>query len=151
MICAKNPVASLWLQKQFSQRKVKKNYIAIVKGTPDPAEAIIDMPIERNPKAPATFRVGTSGKPAVTHYKIIKRSDPYSQLELTPQTGRTHQLRVHLNQLGLPIVGDSFYGGEPADRLYLHAFQLEITLPDRSRRVFTADLPKAFSSKMKQL
>jgi 23S rRNA pseudouridine1911/1915/1917 synthase len=150
MICAKSPAASLWLQKQFSQRKVKKNYIAIVKDTPDPAEAIIDMPIERNPKAPATFRVGIGGKPAITHYKVLKSSGRYTQLELTPQTGRTHQLRVHLNQLGLPIVGDSFYGGEPADRLYLHAFQLEITLPDRSRRVFTADLPKAFGLKMNQ-
>jgi 23S rRNA pseudouridine1911/1915/1917 synthase len=150
MIGAKNQAAALWLQKQFSQRKVKKSYKAIVVGRPDPPEAIIDMPIERNPKAPATFRVGTSGKPAITHYLVEASSDRYSLLGLSPQTGRTHQLRVHLNQIGYPIVGDNFYGGEPADRLYLHAYKLEITLPSHTRQVFTAELPASFNRKMKQ-
>jgi len=149
MICAKTPEALAWLQKQFSQRKVQKTYIALVKGQPKEPEAIIDMPIERNPKAPATFRVGVGGRPAVTHYKVIEASEYYSLLELQPTTGRTHQLRVHLAQIGHPIVGDALYGGEPAERLFLHAEKLGITLPNRQRQAFQARLPQAFQLKLK--
>lgn len=108
-------------------------------------EAIIDMAIERNPKAPATFRVGPQGKTAVTHYKTIHVNNGYSLLELKPETGRTHQLRVHLENLGHPIVGDTMYGGKTADRLYLHAERLEITIPkDHERKVFEAAIPPEF-------
>jgi len=148
MICAKNSEALAWLQKQFSQRKVKKSYLAIIQGQLEPAEAVIDMPIERNPKAPATFRVGANGKSAITHYKILKSAGDYSLVELKPETGRTHQLRVHLAYQGHPIVGDSFYDGETAERLFLHAEQLEITLPNRKRKVFTAKLPIDFNHKL---
>ena len=129
MICAKNKEAYTWLQKQFSLRKVKKTYIALINGEINPSEAIIDMPIERNPKAPATFRVGANGKPATTRYKTIRVSQNYSLLELSPTTGRTHQLRVHLKKLNHPVVGDTLYGGEKADRLFLHAQKLELQLP----------------------
>ncbi len=145
MICAKNEAASSWLQKQFSQRKVKKVYQAVVKGSLDPLQALIEMPIERNPKKPQTFRVGSNGKTAQTEYLVIKSDGNYSTLELKPTTGRTHQLRVHLEHLGHPIVGDSLYGGEPADRLYLHAKSLEITLPSRQRKVFESKVPDEFS------
>jgi 23S rRNA pseudouridine1911/1915/1917 synthase len=145
MICAKNQVALSWLQKQFSQRKVKKTYIAIVKGTLDPAEAIIDMPIERNPKQPATFRVGSNGKHATTHYKVVEDTNGYSLVELRPETGRTHQLRVHLAQRGHPIIGDTLYDGTPAERLYLHAHELELTLPSRERKIFTSPVPQSFN------
>lgn len=150
IICAKNPTALSWLQKQFAQRKVKKTYAAIVVGLLDPQHAIIDMPIERNPKAPATFRVGVNGKSATTEYLVERANEKYSLLQLKPQTGRTHQLRVHLAQQGHPIVGDIIYGGEPADRLFLHAESLEITLPNRERTTFTAKLPKEFNAKMGQ-
>jgi 23S rRNA pseudouridine1911/1915/1917 synthase len=145
MIAAKNQTALSWLQKQFSQRKVKKSYIAIISGTLEPKEAIIDMPIERNPKAPATFRVGSNGKPSITHYKVISAKGDYSLIELKPETGRTHQLRVHLKQLGHPIVGDTFYEGMPAKRLFLHARDLELTLPNRQRKIFTAPVPEEFN------
>lgn len=148
IICAKNPTALSLLQKQFAQRKTKKTYIAVVAGTLDPPHAIIDMPIERNPKAPATFRVGVNGKSATTEYLVEQATGKYSLLQLKPQTGRTHQLRVHLAQQGHPIVGDIIYGGEPADRLYLHAESLEITLPNRERVTFTAKLPKDFTTKI---
>lgn len=144
MVCAKNQTALSWLQKQFSQRNVKKKYIAVIKGHLDPAEAIIDVPIERNPKAPATFRAGANGKPAKTHYKTLRKGPSFAQIELSPETGRTHQLRVHLAHIGHPIVGDQLYGGEPADRLYLHASALEITLPNSDRKTFHAPLPKEF-------
>ncbi|HEY9714901.1 MAG TPA: RluA family pseudouridine synthase [Chroococcales cyanobacterium] len=148
IICAKNPAALSWLQKQFSQRKTKKTYIAIVEGAMSQNHAVIDMPIERNPKRPQTFRVGANGKPAVTEYSVTENNGTLSLLELKPTTGRTHQLRVHLSNLGHPILGDQLYGGREADRLYLHALSLEITLPSRERKVFTAPLPKDFKKVM---
>ncbi len=144
MICAKTPEALKWLQKQFAQRKTKKTYFAVVQGTMKETEAIIDMPIERNPKAPATFRVGVNGKSAQTAYQVVDANEQYSLVELKPVTGRTHQLRVHLNQLGHPIVGDYMYGGQKSERLMLHAFSLELTLPDRQRLTFEAPVPEEF-------
>ncbi len=139
----------MWLQKQFSERKVQKTYIAIVAGSPEPAQAVVDMPIERNPNRPQTFRVGPNGKPAVTEYHVVQESDQYSMLELKPLTGRTHQLRVHLKQLGHPIIGDTLYEGQPSDRLYLHAKSLEISLPNNTREVFSSPLPNEFAELMK--
>ena len=144
MICAKTLEALSWLQKQFSQRKAKKTYLAVVKGELTPAEAIIDMPIERNPKKPQTFRVGSMGKSAVTAYKVLGFNGKFSLLELKPTTGRTHQLRVHLNHIGHPILGDTLYGGEAAGRLYLHASSLEITLPNKQRQTFLSPEPAEF-------
>lgn len=145
MICAKNTEALSWLQKQFAQRRTKKTYMAVVKGSMNPEAAIIDMPIERNPKAPATFRVGEQGKPAKTTYRTLVSGKTHSLVELKPETGRTHQLRVHLAHQGHPIVGDTFYGGQPADRLYLHAAELELTiLAGHERKVFRAAVPPEF-------
>lgn len=144
MVVAKNEPASKWLQKQFSTRKVKKTYIAIVGGHLNHPQAIIDMPIERNPKSPQSFRVGPTGKNALTEYTVIESNDKYSMIELKPTTGRTHQLRVHLAHLNHPVVGDNLYNGQPADRLYLHAKYLELTLPNKQRQLFEAPLPKEF-------
>lgn len=146
MICAKTPEALKWLQRQFAQRRTKKTYYAVVVGQPKQPEAIIDMPIGRNPKAPATFRVHINGKSALTAYKIVESGSKYTLLELNPETGRTHQLRVHLSNLGYPIVGDTMYGGKEANRLMLHAYRLELTLPNRERRVFTVAVPKSFKT-----
>ena len=148
IIGAKTAEALAWLQKQFSQRRVKKTYIAIVEGQLAEKSAIIDMPIGRNPKKPQTFRVDANGKNAITEYNVLESNDKYSLVELTPQTGRTHQLRVHLNHLGHPIVGDDFYGGKPSNRLFLHALQLEITVPSHERKVFTTTLPPEFKELM---
>ncbi len=145
IICAKHPEALSWLQKQFSQRKVKKVYYAVITGTLKPEKAMIDMPIERHPKRPQTFRVGSNGKQAVTEYEVTTSNETHSLITLRPTTGRTHQLRVHLAKLNHPILGDTLYGGEEADRLYLHAHSLEITLPTRERKVFTAQIPEEFS------
>jgi 23S rRNA pseudouridine1911/1915/1917 synthase len=149
MICAKTPTALAWLQKQFADRKVQKTYVAVIPGVMDPAEAIIDMPIERNPKAPATFRVGARGKHAITAYKTMAQNSKYSLLELKPETGRTHQLRVHLANQKHPIVGDVLYNGEPADRLYLHAESLQIiTGHGQPERTFTAPIPAEFNTRV---
>ena len=144
MICAKTPEAHAWLQKQFSQRRVKKRYNAIIEGRLDPPTALIDMPIDRNPKKPQTFRVSPNGRSARTAYETIRETKHFTLLGLKPETGRTHQLRVHLKHLGHPIIGDPLYDGALADRLYLHAIELELTLPSRERKVFTAPLPPIF-------
>lgn len=149
MVCAKNHTTLSMLQKQFSNRAVKKVYYAIVSGHLKHPEAIIDMPIERNPKAPSTFRVGANGKSAQTAYQVISSSEKYDEVELTPATGRTHQLRVHLTYQGHPIVGDTLYNGIPAERLYLHAHTLTIAIPDMGQQTFVAPLPDEFKQLMK--
>lgn len=147
MICAKNQQAMKFLQKQFFDRAVEKQYVAVVQGQPKAPEAIVDMPIERNPQKPQTFRVGAHGKTAVTKYNVIQTKHDKTLIELYPQTGRTHQLRVHMAHLGHPIVGDALYGGLPAPRLLLHAAELTITLPSKQRQqTFHAPLPKIFKN-----
>lgn len=143
IISAKHDKAKSILQKQFSDRRAKKTYLAIVKGIPSPVEAKIDLPIARNPKRPSTFRVDAKGKPAQTIYTVKASSPTMSYVELKPITGRTHQLRVHMAYINSPIIGDSLYGGgdSPIDRLCLHAYELEITLPNGKRTTFRAPLP----------
>lgn len=149
MICAKNQVALSYLQQQFANKTTQKTYIAIVKGHMEPVEAIIDMPIERNPKEPSKFRVGSNGKTAQTKYKVIGSSKDYDEVQLEPATGRTHQLRVHLKQQGHSIIGDTFYDGEDADRLYLHAHKLTIQLPGDLIKTFVAPMPEEFNMLLK--
>ena len=146
MICAKNEATLSFLQKQFSDRKVEKTYVAVVKGKPKHDEAIIDAPIGRDLKTPQKFKVDVDGKVAQTSYKVIKQSDKYTTLELHPKTGRTHQLRVHLLYINLPIVGDSLYGDTPYSRLMLHARSLKITLPSGKTAFFEAPLPEEFDN-----
>lgn len=143
IIAAKNPEAKRWLQGQFSKRNVKKTYLALIEGHLREDEAILRLPIERNPKKPQTFRVGANGKPAETAYKVVHRYKRGDLVELKPLTGRTHQLRVHLTYLGHPIVGDHIYGTDDKKlgRMFLHARDLELTLPSRERKTFTAPLP----------
>lgn len=147
MVAAKKGAAQAFLQAQFSKRRVKKTYLAIVEGRVSPYEAIIDAPIARNPKKPQSFTVLASGKPARTRYKVLREfkrdKKTYSEVELMPETGRTHQLRIHLAYIGHPIVGDNLYGSK-GDDLMLHATELELTLPSKQRKVFKVKLPKRF-------
>ena len=141
VILAKNPEVQSFLRKQFQDRKTHKTYYAIIEGRPKLDKARIDLPISRDLKRPTTFRVDANGKPSETF-----SDDKHSLVELKPTTGRTHQLRVHMKYLGHPIVGDVVYGTEKADRLYLHAGKLEITLPGGKRVTFEAKLPEEFSN-----
>ena len=144
VILAKNEETQSMLRRQFQERKAHKTYYAVVSGRPKMDEARIDLPMARDLKRPTTFRVDANGKEAETFYKVVKTDDKHSLVELRPTTGRTHQLRVHMNYIGCPIVGDRVYKGEKADRLFLHANTLEITLPGGDRRVFEAPLPGEF-------
>jgi 23S rRNA pseudouridine1911/1915/1917 synthase len=144
MICAKSQLAMKHLQKQFAERKTKKTYHAVVMPPPKSSKATIDIPIARNPKAPATFRGDINGKSAQTQYRVISYSASSALLELLPYTGRTHQLRVHMRYIDSPIVGDVLYGGSVFERLLLHASSLQISLPGDIDRVFESKVPKIF-------
>ena len=149
IICAKNQTTMRSLQKQFHDRLVEKTYMAIVEGIPKLEMALLDLPLERNPKAPATWRVGPNGKKAQTEYRLIKTVDKkrgkLSEVELLPKTGRTHQLRVHMQHIGHPIVGDVLYKAKPADRLYLHAHKLSLEIPGVGKQTYIAPVPEEFN------
>ena len=153
IICAKDSETKGKLQKQFQDRKAHKTYLAIVRGTPKKLAATLDLPIERNPKKPSTHRVGVNGKSAVTRYEVLGTNGTYSVVRLHPETGRTHQLRVHMAYIGTPIVGDRLYGTEksPINRLCLHAEQLEITIPTSRRETFVAAPPEDFQALMDRI
>ena len=143
LVGARTPAAAEFLQKQFAQRTTKKTYIAIVEGVPKHTEALIDLPIGRSPAKPSTFRVDPKGKSAQTTYYVLDVQNGKSLVKLQPKTGRTHQLRVHMAHIGHPIVGDIVYG-KSAQRMFLHAYQLELTAPNGERMTFTAPIPEEF-------
>jgi len=147
IIGARHDEAADMLKKQFADRKAKKEYIAVTDGIPSTPSAVVDLPIGRNPSAPSTFRVDPSGKMAMTTYEVVDQNDTQALIKLWPKTGRTHQLRVHMQYLGAPIAGDRIYGKKKADRLFLHAHTLEITIPASRRETFVAPIPKEFTDK----
>ena len=139
-----------FLQKQFQERHAHKVYYAIVEGEPKQPHAIINVPLTRNLKYPTTFIPDPDGREAITEYKVLDSKNGLSLIELRPKTGRTHQLRIHMNYIGCPILGDKVYNpkGRKADRMYLHAYSLEITIPgepNNERKIFKADLPSEFN------
>lgn len=149
MIVARDNEASSYLSRQFAERRAHKTYLAITVCMPKETKARLELPLSRDLKSPARFRVNAMGKPAVTEYEVIKSwSDGQALLKLRPLTGRTHQLRVQLAYINAPIVGDPIYGeASVGERLMLHAYKLEITVPSvggGQRMTFTAPLPKEF-------
>jgi len=143
IILARHDSAAHDLQQQFARRTAKKTYLAVVSGTPKHEKALIDLPIARNPRQPSTFTVDPKGKPAQTYYEVLASDGEKSLLLLQPKTGRTHQLRVHLKQIGTPICGDIVYG-KAGQRLMLHAWKLDICLPSGERKEFVAPIPSIF-------
>lgn len=152
IITARHKKAVKLLQKQFSTRKVGKIYIAIVEGQPEEPAAIIDAPIARNPRKPQTFKVSPLGRPAKTTYRVLKTvkkgHKAYSLVEFVPQTGRTHQIRVHVAYIGNPIVGDSVYS-RPNGQMFLHAKSLQLKLPSGELKRFAAKIPPRFTEFLK--
>ncbi len=154
IIVAKDEATRGYLQRQFQERKTHKTYFAVTCGVPAPKHAMIDVPLARNLKRPTTFLPDPQGREAQTEYCVLRAGTERALVELKPRTGRTHQLRVHMNHIRCPILGDPIYNpkGPKADRMYLHAASLEITIPGREhgeRMTFTADLPEDFERAIK--
>ena len=151
IIVAKNLETKGFLQQQFQERKTHKTYFAVTEGIPQPNHAIINIPLARNLKKPTTFMPDKNGREAITEYKVLDNNDSRALVELKPKTGRTHQLRTHLAYLKTPILGDKVYNQSKtkADRMYLHAAALEITIPGGQRMTFTAQMPESFRDAVK--
>ncbi len=149
LIFAKTNKAYQWLVGQFKSRDLEKTYLALVDGHPPTPTGRIDAPIIRDTRNRTQMAVGLrgQGQPAVTEYFERQRFEAHSFLEVHPITGRTHQIRVHLNYIGVPVVGDTVYGRRrqsiEMDRNFLHAKSLGVKLPgERVLRKFTAPLPE---------
>lgn len=155
LIVAKTLPAFENLQSQFKERKVKKIYIALVHGKVEPEEGEISAPVGRLPWRRERFGVLPGGREAVTCYKVlasyILHTTYYSLVELYPETGRTHQIRIHLKFIGHPIVGDYFYAGRKTasedrtwcPRLFLHAKSISFFHPETGKEVkFESNLPQ---------
>ena len=144
LVIAKSQEALDFLKKQFKARTVVKKYLALVGGQIEPPSGVIEKPIARHPKNRQKFAVSPDGRGSITNYHVIETSGGlYYLVELEPKTGRTHQIRVHLANIGHPIVGDRLYGGRPASRIFLHASYLEVTHPTTNKRIkFVSNLPE---------
>ena len=127
LLVAKNEKMYSYLTEIQKKRKIKKNYLAVIKGVPDKKYATIDASISRNKSHRKKMSVNSKGRKSLTTYKVIKSNDSMSLVELELHTGRTHQIRVHMQALGHPIIGDTLYGKKSKliDRQLLHAYKLE--------------------------
>lgn len=137
LLIAKTPQAFAELQRQFKERLVKKTYLAVVHGKLVPETGEIRAPVGRLPWNRERFGIVPGGKEAVTKYKVYKNNKDYTVVELYPETGRTHQIRVHLKYINHPIVGDYLYAGRKisrddrkfAPRVMLHAKNITVIHP----------------------
>ena len=144
IVIAKNDFAREYLAAQFKSRTVAKRYLVLVKGRLSPEQGIIEAPIGRDPYRRKRMAIAGTGKQAITRYQVRKYVDDYTLVEVSPLTGRTHQIRIHLSAIGYPVVGDPTYGIKSAhlDRQFLHAYRLGFRLPStRQYQEFASPLP----------
>lgn len=156
LIVAKNDNAHVKMSEQIKNHEVKKTYIALVRGVFKENEATIDMPIGRSTSDRKKMAVNKNGKNAITHIKVLKRFDKYTLLQVNIETGRTHQIRVHLSHIGYPIVGDYTYsnGKNEFDVIgqCLHAQKLEFKHPITQKDMcLEAELPQYFKDILDKL
>lgn len=156
LIVAKNDKAHINLSEQIKEHKVKKTYIALVKGIVKENNATINMPIGRSEKDRKKMAVTKKGKEAITHFKVLKRYDKYTLLEINIETGRTHQIRVHLSQIGYPIVGDEVYSKGKNEwnvkGQCLHAKSLDFKHPITNENMhLEAKIPQYFEKILEEL
>jgi 23S rRNA pseudouridine1911/1915/1917 synthase len=154
LVVAKNEAAMQDLVRQLQARTVSRTYLAIVRGAV-PAEGLVDSPIGRHPSQRTRMAVVPGGKPAVTRFRVRERFRAHALVECELETGRTHQIRVHLASIGHPLEGDPVYGGRGARRLprqALHAWKLAFVHPGTGRTVrFTAPPPADFEALLEAL
>jgi 23S rRNA pseudouridine1911/1915/1917 synthase len=144
IVIAKNDSAREYLAAQFKGHTVNKRYLVLVKGRLSPEQGIIEAPIGRDPHHRRRMAVVGSGKQASTQYQVRRYFDNYTLLEVSPVTGRTHQIRVHLSAIGCPVVGDLTYGVKSAhlQRQFVHAYHLGFRLPSTKQyQEFSSPLP----------
>jgi 23S rRNA pseudouridine1911/1915/1917 synthase len=144
MVIAKNDSARQYLAGQFKNRTVTKRYLVLVKGRLSPEQGIVEAPIGRDPYRRKRMAILEAGKQATTQYQVRKYLDDYTLVEVSPLTGRTHQIRVHLSAIGYPVVGDPIYGVKSAhlDRQFIHAYHLGFRLPSTGQyQEFASPLP----------
>ena len=154
MVVAKNSRAQSKLVEQFKTRSVAKAYLVLVKGKLTPENGIIEAPIGRDPRDRKKMAVVTSGREARSDYRVIKYIGDYTLLEVRPETGRTHQIRVHLGAIGYPVVGDKVYGVKSPylSRQFLHACRLGFKLPSSGKyREFKSELPPDLAQALKDI
>lgn len=156
LIIAKNDEAHLNLSNQIKDRKVKKVYYALVRGVVPENEATINMPIARSTKDRKKMAVSKDGKEAITHFKVLERFGKYTLLEVKIDTGRTHQIRVHLSEIGHPVVGDEVYSNGKNEfgvhGQLLHAKSLDFVHPRTGEHMhLEADLPEEFLNVLETL
>ena len=147
LMVARSDTAQRSLQAQLKARRIKKTYLALVMGSVSAAAGRIEAPIGRDPGRRTRMAVVPSGRPSTTGYRVRERFRGWTLLELDLVTGRTHQIRVHLEAIGHPIAGDPMYGTgtsrrgpDALERLFLHAWRLELTSPS-SGRLLRAEAP----------
>ncbi|TET15294.1 MAG: RluA family pseudouridine synthase [Dehalococcoidia bacterium] len=144
MVVAKNDAAQMSLSRQIKQRSITKGYLALVAGRLSPERGAIEAPVGRHPKDRKRMAVVSGGREARTQYRVIKYLNGYTLLEAMPETGRTHQIRVHFSAIGHPVLGDPVYGKKSPllGRQFLHAHRLGFRLPSTGEFVeFRAELP----------
>jgi 23S rRNA pseudouridine1911/1915/1917 synthase len=149
MVVAKSERAYTELKRAFHDREVTKIYHAVVQGHPDPLAGTIDAPIGRHPSSSWKFAVTADGKPSITHYETLEAFPSASLLEVHLETGRTHQIRVHMAAQRHPCVGDTMYGADPTisarlglERQWLHAVRLGFRHPSTGEQVeFSSEYP----------
>lgn len=151
LIVAKNDKAHINMSEQIKNREVSKIYYALVRGVVPENEATINMPIARSSKDRKKMAVSKDGKEAITHFKVIRRYDKYTLLEVKIDTGRTHQIRVHLSEIGYPVIGDEVYSnGKNEFNVHgqlLHAKSLKFKHPISGNEMFLeAELPEEFKN-----
>ena len=156
LIVAKNDKAHVNLSEQIKAHKVKKTYIALVRGVVRENEATIDMPIGRSKTDRKKMAVCKDGKNAITHIKVLKRWEHYTLLQVNIETGRTHQIRVHLSYIGYPIIGDYTYSNGKNEfgvvGQCLHAQKLEFKHPTTNKIMeLEAPLPEYFQEIIQKL
>ena len=154
MVVAKNHLAHRALSDQIKARKVTKGYLALVTGTLSPPHGRIDAPIFRDTRHRKRMAVVPGGRESRTRYRVLERFDGYSMVEVYLETGRTHQIRVHLSHLGHPLLGDALYGRSSTllDRHFLHAHHLGFQHPSSSEAMeFRCDPPDDLARVLDQL